>query len=53
MGVPLDKASFLALFLETLFYGALPTTGIVELQVMMSNLIISNIYQAYSLLCTG
>jgi hypothetical protein len=25
MGIPLDKASLLALFLETLFYGALPT----------------------------
>lgn len=37
MGIPLDKASFLALFLETLFYGALPTIGIVELEVMMSS----------------
>jgi hypothetical protein len=27
MGIPLDKASLLALFLETLFYGAFPIGG--------------------------
>jgi hypothetical protein len=27
MGIPLDKASLLALFLETLFYGVFPTSG--------------------------